>query len=196
MKMQLKNKYFLLRHGQNIHQTEKKDIIYCWPDDNPPCVLIEEGIKEAKEAGEILKDKEIDLIFCSDICRTKQTTEIVADIIGFDKNKIIYDERLRDVNWGILGGTNKKEAWGFHSHDPIRHFKTPAPQGESWNDCKARAVAILNEIENKFENKNILIVSHGDILWLLIDYVNGLNDEESLARRKEVYPKTGEVKEL
>lgn len=194
--MELKNKYFLLRHGQNIHQTEKKDIIYKWPDDDEPCVLIEDGIAEAKAAGEILKTKNIDLIFCSDVYRTKQTAGIVADIIGFDKNKIVYEERLRDVNWGVFGGKTKSEAWEFFNGEAIKKFEQAVPEGESWNECQARMVAVLANLERLHENKTILIVSHGDPLWLLEDYVKGLGKEETLEDRKSIYIKPGEVREL
>jgi broad specificity phosphatase PhoE len=196
MNMDLKNKYFFLRHGQNIHQTEKKDIVYGYPDDNPPCVLIEDGIAEARAAGEILKNKNIEMIFCSDVCRTRQTAGIVADIIGFDKDKIIYDERLRDINWGIFSGKLKSEAWEFYNGEAMMKFEKAVPEGESWNDCKARVVAIFEELEHKYENKVILIVSHGDALWLLGDYIAGLSNVESLAHRKEIYFKTGEVREI
>ena len=57
MGLVLKNKYFLLRHGKTIHQAEKKDILYDYPDDNPACVLLEKGIKQAQLAGKILKGK-------------------------------------------------------------------------------------------------------------------------------------------
>jgi len=195
--MKLKNKYYLLRHGKNNHQAEKPDIIYCFPDNDPPCFLIEEGIEQAKRAGESLKDKNIDLIFCSDILRTRQTAKIVVGIIGFDLNKIIYDVRLRDINWGILGGKNKSEAWAFHNQNIVNEFELTPPQGESWSDCLNRILAVLNEIENNFQGKNILIVSHGDPLWLLEGYVKGLSKEELGKRRKvEKTLEPGEIRIL
>lgn len=195
MSLKLKNNYFLLRHGKNIHQTTKKDIIYEWPDDPEPCVLLEEGKAEAEAAGYVLKNQNINLIFCSDVCRTKKTAEIVAEIIGFSKNKIIYDARLRDINWGILGGKTKKQAWEFFNGDPLRKFEQAVPQGESWNDCQSRVLNVLTEIENKYAGNNILIVSHGDPLWLLECYFKGLNYEEALKYRERLI-KTGEVRKL
>jgi broad specificity phosphatase PhoE len=190
-----KNRYYLLRHGKNIHQTEKANIVYKWPDDNEPCVLIEEGIAEAKAAGEILKSKQIEVIFSSDVCRTKQTAETVSDVIGFPKDKINFDERLRDVNWGIFGGKTKAEAWEFYNGDAMRKFEEPVPEGESWNECKERMIKVLDELELKYENKNILLVSHGDPLWLLESYVMGLSKEETLKNRERIIT-TGEVREL
>lgn len=197
MKLVLKNKYFLLRHGKTIHQAEEKDIIYFYPDDNPACVLLEKGINEARLAGEALKGKNIDLIFSSDILRAKQTVKIVAESINYDLEKIVYDARLRDVNWGIFGGKNKDEAWAYYNHDMMKKFEIGVPHGESWNECKARVIEVLKEIENNFENKNILIVSHGDPLWLLEGYMRGKSNEElilEMSKNKNI--KTGEMYEI
>ena len=193
----LKNKYFLLRHGETIHQAEKKNIIYLYPDDDPPCALSKKGIEEVHLAGEALKGKDIDLIFSSDILRTRQTAEIVAELINYDLEKIVYDVRLRDVDWGIFGGKSKEEAWAYYNNDMIKKFELGVPQGESWNQCKARMVEVLEEIENNFVNKNILIVSHGDPLWLLEGYMKGNSNEElilEMSRKKDI--KTGEIREI
>jgi broad specificity phosphatase PhoE len=195
--MKLKNKYYLLRHGKNNHQAEKPDIIYCFPDNDPPCFLVEEGIEQAKKAGELLKNKNIDLIFSSDILRTRQTAKIVAGIIGYDLEKIIYDLRLRDLNWGIFGGKDKSEAWNFHNQNTENEFELAPLQGESWNDCLNRMLNFIEEIENNFQGKNILIVSHGDPLWLLEGYVKGLSKEELGKRRKnEKTLMPGEIREI
>jgi len=197
MGLVLKNRYFLLRHGKTIHQAEKKNIIYFYPDDDPPCVLLDEGIKEVKLAGEALKGKNIDLIFSSDILRAKQTAEIVAELINYDLEKIVYDTRLRDVNWGIFGGKNKEDAWAYYDNDMIKKFELGVPQGESWNECRSRMVEVLKEIENNFVNKNILIVSHGDPLLLLEGYMRSNSNEElmlKMSRKEDI--KTGEMREI
>ena len=197
MKLILKNRYFLLRHGKTIHQAEKKDIIYNYPDDNPACVLLEQGIKEVQLAGEILKGKNIDLIFSSNILRTRQTVKIVAELINYDIEKIVYDKRLRDINWGIFGGKSEEKAWAYYNNDMIKKFEQSVPQGESWNQCRERMVEVLKEIEDSFENKNVLIVSHEDPLWLLEGYMRGKSNEELiLEENKKESIETGEIREI
>jgi len=197
MKLILKNRYFLLRHGKTIHQTEKKDITYNYPDDNPACVLLEQGIKEVQLAGEILKWKNIDLIFSSDILRTRQTVKIVAELINYDIEKIVYDKMLRDINWGIFGGKSEEKAWAYYNNDMIKKFEQSVPQGESWNQCRERMVEVLKEIEDSFENKNVLIVSHEDPLWLLEGYMRGKSNEELiLEENKKESIETGEIREI
>jgi len=64
--MSLKLKIIIfVKAWKNIHQTVKKDIVYEWPDDPEPCVLLEEGKAEAEAAGYVLKNQNINLIFCS-----------------------------------------------------------------------------------------------------------------------------------
>ncbi|MCK9578413.1 histidine phosphatase family protein [bacterium] len=195
MKKTLKNRYFLLRHGKNIHQTVKSNILYCYPDDNPPCELIEEGIEQIEKAGFYLKNKEIDFIISSDILRTRQTSDIISNIIGYDKNKIRFDERLRDINWGIFGGKTIDEGWAFYKNDMKKRFYIAPEGGETWQDCRARVIEVLNELENEFNNKNILIISHGDPLWLLEGYILGISDDDLIdAEKKNRTIRTGEIK--
>ena len=58
-------------------------------------------------------------------------------------------------------------------------------------------VEVLKEIEDNFENKNVLIVSHGDPLWLLEGYMRGKSNEELiLEENKKESIKTGEIREI
>ncbi|MCK9578412.1 histidine phosphatase family protein [bacterium] len=189
------NRYFLLRHGKNAHQEEKKHIIYGYPDDNPPCDLNEEGVREIKRAGELLKDKNIDLIVCSDILRTRHTAEIVSEIINYNINNIIFDKRLRDNNWGVFAKRLKQELWDFYGGERIKAFEIAPDGGESWQDCQFRVVEVFNELENKYTKKNILVISHSNPLWLLEGYLNSTNNQEMLDHYSDII-KTGEIREL
>lgn len=167
-----------------------------WPDGNPPYYLTEQGKEEAKLAGEVLKQDKIDCLFCSDILRCRETAKIISEIIGYDKEKIIYDTRLRDLNWGAFGGKTKEEYWNFYNNDRIKAFELAIPGGESWNQCQERIVRLFNEIEEEFQNQNILIVSHGDPLWLLEGYIKGIDNQTLLEKRKDIILETGQVREI
>jgi broad specificity phosphatase PhoE len=61
--------------------------------------------------------------------------------------------------------------------------------------------SFLNDVEQKYKNKNILIVSHGEPLWLLAAYLKASRTaDEFLATRKvkenNLYPDTGDLIEL
>ncbi len=191
---ELKNRYFLLRHGQTTHQIDNPGIIYHWPDGNPPYALTELGRKQIKKHLPRLKKENIDLILASDALRTKQTAEIVAQELGL---KVELDQRLRDTNWGVLQGKTKQEGWEFYGHDKKKRFEITPPGGESWQDMEKRVKEFLEELEKNHNQKNILIVSHGDPLWVIDSLLKGLSREQSFNNRKEGCPmRMGELKKI
>ena len=88
--IKLKNKYYIMRHGQAISNV--RDVCSCWPEKfyNP---LTKLGIKMVKESAEKLKNKNINYIFCSPLLRTRNTAEIVGKSL---KIKPKIDRRLRE----------------------------------------------------------------------------------------------------
>jgi len=194
MRSKLKNKYFILRHGESTHQTERPNLIYYWPEDKPPASLTKKGQNQIKKQAKYLKDKKIDFIFSSDVLRVKQTAQIIAKELGL-KSKI--DKRLRDINWGLYQGKSHQEAWGHYEHNMEERFTKVLPEGESWNDVKKRMVDFIKEIDKKYSKKNILIISHGDPLWLLDSWARGLDNKEALKSRRAGCPiKTGDLRKL
>ena len=155
------NNYFILRHGHTAYTADLTDIIY------PTSTQFELGItgqgkEDVRRLIPFLKEKEINLIFASDFLRTQITSKIVAEGLNL---KVISDKRLRDVNLGVYEGRKKKEY--YDKITPRVMFKKGVERGESWIDCVNRVESFIRDIEKKHQNKNILIVSHGDPLWLL-----------------------------
>jgi len=185
------NKYFILRHGQTSYQATKKKILYDWPGlDSFP--LTEKGQKKIKKAAKKLKNKKIDLIYASDTLRVRQTAEIVSKELGL---KIHFDSRLRDINLGIYQGREKKE---FQKDFPpsLERFKKRVPGGESWSDIKKRMTDFIEDVESKNKGKTILIISHGDPLWILKGLMKGFSDEELLKEHKKNFIKTGKFRKI
>jgi broad specificity phosphatase PhoE len=182
-----------MRHGQTIYQKENRNINYD-PKENPFITLTDEGKKMVEESAEILKDKNIDLIFSSPYIRAKQSVEIVAKIIGIEE--INFDERLVDINLGKFMGRSMEESWKFYI-DGTNSFDNRPEGGESWNDILLRTKIFIGEVEEKYSGKNILIVSHADPIWLMLGYLRGLklNEQflESRNDKKNSYPKLAQL---
>lgn len=167
--MKLNNNYFTLRHGESF--TNVRKITSCWPE-KKKYSLTKKGKKEVECSAKKLKNRKIDLIFASDILRTRQTSEIVGKKLGL---KPRFDKRLREVNVGIFNGKPVEragEAWNQGEKlSPLEHyskrFKMALPRGENYKDIEKRMVSFLNEVDKKYKNKNILIVSHGRPITLL-----------------------------
>ncbi len=183
------NQYHILRHGQTIYQTKKRDIIYpCFGNDSVE--LTKQGEAQIEKVAKILKKEKIDLIFSSDFLRTKQTANIIAQKL---KLKIVFDKRLRDVNLGVWHGKSKKEFYQVFPRTEEKRFYERPLEGESWLDCKKRILNFINEINQKYQNKKILIISHGDVLWLLEGAMKGLENKQYFHLP---IIKVGEIKKL
>jgi len=178
----MNNKYLLLRHGQTIYQTEKKDILYPFPEE-PPVDLTEKGESQIREAAGKLKEEKIDLIFTSDFFRTRKTAMMVVRECGLPENRIILDRRLRDLKTGYFQSGRKEDYQKFFSSADEKFEKRP-PAGENWNDIISRVADFLNEVEKKYKNKNILVVSHGDPLWFLAMIIRGFKAREEFLSEK------------
>ncbi|MCJ7786635.1 class I tRNA ligase family protein, partial [Patescibacteria group bacterium] len=186
------NNYYLSRHGHSLRQIKK--VASCWPE-KIPCPLTGEGEDEVMATAKKLKKKKIDLIFSSDLLRTKETAEIIAKETGA---KIIFDKRLREVNVGIFNGKDPKLVWNY-----INKSKKPlmvkVPRGESLISLKKRMINFLQDINKRYQNKNILIVSHELPLTILERTLkaNPLEEILELRRKKKIkIIKTGESRKI
>lgn len=186
--MGFKNKYYFLRHGQALSNIEGFNS--SWPEikDNP---LTEEGQRQAKQAGQFLKSKNIDLIFSSDLQRTRQTAEIVGRELNLNPN---YDSRLREISFGGLNGKTKIELEHIFGE---KGKETPnIEKVENYYELSERMLDFLKETDSKFFGKNILIVSHEAPLAALEWKLKGISVEKGLKEKMGEKIKNGEVREI
>jgi len=184
--------FYFFRHGHSLRQV--KNLAMCWPE-KIFCPLTNEGKKEVVLSAQKLKKKKIDIIFSSDLLRTKQTAQIISEIIGA---KIIFSKQLREYNVGIFNGKETKLAWDYlaKKKDII---STKLPKGESLRKMAKRMYNFLKEIDEKYQNKNIVIVSHELPLTILEWILRGISLKEILKLRKEKKVKkleTGEFRKV
>jgi len=98
-------KIILLRHGESIWNSQNR--FTGWVDIG----LSEIGIKEAKQAGNLLKKEgySFDLVFTSILQRAIQTTHLVLEEMGLTNVEIKYAWQLNERHYGALQGLNKTQ---------------------------------------------------------------------------------------
>ena len=169
-----------------------KDIMSSWPEKRS-FPLTKKGKEQIKEAIEAIKKESIDLIFSSDLLRTKQTAEIIEKAL---KIKPIYDKRLREYNFGVFNGTlldDYKVLFG----DQLKRFHLKPEKGENYSEIKERMFSFLKDLEKKYKGKNILIVSHQLPIILLLGKAENLSNKDIFEKYiKTDKIKNGEIKEL
>ena len=168
------NKYFVMRHGEAEHNAQG-----IYSSDRTKHHLTEKGRKEVEKTADYVKRKNISKIYTSPFLRTKETAELVAEKIGFPKEKIIIDDRLHELEFGEFSGKPVSEYWKY-VEDIALKFDTKIPGGESYQEAKNRFGDFLYEVDRKHKEENILIVSHGLSVELLPGVIEGANKKRSL----------------
>ena len=145
--MKLNNKYYLLRHGEAVSNVKR--VYSSWPEKfkNP---LTKKGRLMIKESTERLKDKDINLIFASDLLRTKQTADIVEKKLGI---KPLFNKRLREISFGIFNGKPGILWRNYFSTKEEKVINKAAPKGESYKDVLKRVFDFLKDIDKKYHNR-------------------------------------------
>jgi isoleucyl-tRNA synthetase len=169
------NTYYAMRHGEA--ETNVAHIV-C-DDDSIPSALTSYGRSQALRAGAGLAGKGITRIIASPLLRGKQTAEAVAEGLGLSKDAISYDERLREVGFGVLNGRPIAEYLALFQN--MDEFMGMRPEGgESWADMRRRLGEFLYDVERTYINETILVVTHGSPLRMLSAVSRGLTISEFL----------------
>ncbi|MDP2788620.1 MAG: class I tRNA ligase family protein [bacterium] len=168
------NQYLVMRHGEAEHNAKN-----IYSSNQTKNHLTAKGHEQVLETTKSLRNKKINKIFCSPFLRTKETAELVAEEIGFPKSEIIYDARIRELEFGDFSERPVSEYWDY-AKDKILDFDTKIPGGESYQDAKNRIGEFLYEIDKKFTNETILIISHGLAVELFPGLIEGADKKRSL----------------
>lgn len=191
----LKNRYFALRHGESVPNV--LEIVLSHPEHgtNEKFTLTKNGEKQVIDSAEkaksddLLDDKTI--IYSSPFSRTKKTAEIVKEILGV-KEEIHFDKRLRERWFGDFERThssNYRKVWDVDAGNPNhKNFNV-----ESTQEVQDRTISLINDLEKKYTNKKILLVSHGDALQIL---QTGFLDKSPSQHRNSNHLNTAEIREL
>jgi isoleucyl-tRNA synthetase len=148
------NQYFVMRHGEALNNV--KELLDSKGDgDNH---LTDKGRTDVLRGARELSKQHIDLIIVSPLLRTKETAEIVQKTLGLPSSALMVDERLREIGFGDFNGKNINEWREFISR--AQRFITAPEGGETYSDVRRRVGEFIFEIERRYANKNILVVTH------------------------------------
>lgn len=155
-------KVYFVRHGESkynalgLHQTE----------DTP---LSETGTFQARLVAKRFKKIDIDIILSSPSLRARQTSDEIKKVVKKDIiwNKLISEikrpSEIEHKNVNDPKVLEIKKLIQSHIDDPLWHFSDE----ENFFDLRQRAIAFLDNL-NDFSEENILVVTHGMILRMII----------------------------
>lgn len=142
---------YFVRHAQPEHDHA----------DDRTRPLTKEGMEDTKIVLETLKDKGIEVFYCSPYKRSLDTIRETAMHYGVE---ILTDERLREREKGTDGNNHGMFQKRWENHDYHEEG------GESIRMVQNRNIEALKEILTEHEGKNIVIGTHGTALSTIMNY--------------------------
>lgn len=179
-----------MRHGESVSNVREVTSSYPTPFVDHVTDKGKENIKKAIDNFLKLNIK-IDLVVTSDILRTKETAEMLADVVGCP---IIYEEKLREINFGEFNGKSSKKALEFFRHESRDDFDAFFPGGESLAKKQKDAMSVLFELQKKYPGQTIMIVSHKGVIKLMEAKLTGEEPVDYMV--DETWPRNSEIGKL
>nr|WP_312983977.1 histidine phosphatase family protein [Clostridioides sp.] len=162
------NTFYIVRHGQTNWNIQGKTQGHGNSD------LTESGESQAKQLAVSLVDRNIDYIYSSDLGRAVQTAELIGNKLGL---KVEMTEGLREMGFGVWEGLLIKEIQKDYA-DTYKTWRDEPhmvniPGGETLHIIKRRVDKFIEEINEKYDNKNIVLVTHSITLRvMLLSFLN------------------------
>jgi len=180
------NSLILIRHGQSLWNKERR--FTGWADID----LTEQGKKEAKHAGELIKELNIkfDAFFTSSLKRASNSLDIILQVLKEQNTTITKTFLLAERHYGNLTSLNKDEIIKKYGSEQVqiwrRSFSVKPPPmedghpykkkinsntlSESLEDTCNRVLPFYKEKVEPliYSQKNVLIVFHGNTCRALL----------------------------
>jgi len=170
----------LVRHGQSLWNLENR--FTGWID----VPLSEQGVAEARRAGDLLKAFRFDVAYTSALTRAQETLRILLETMGAQP-PVIRDQALNERHYGDLQGLNKEDTAKRYGADQVklwrRSYDVPPPNGESLEMTAKRTLPFFDRCiaGDLRQGKNVLVVAHGNSNRSIVMQLDRLTGEQVVA---------------
>ncbi len=135
--------------------------------------LSELGVQQSIDLRDKIQDKHFDVVFCSDLQRAFTSAKLTFE----DTVEIIPDPRLRECNYGTYNAHASDIVEPLQEQNITNRF----PEGESYEDVKARIQDFLEFLKANYDGKSVAIVAHKAPQLALDVLIGGKSREQAFA---------------
>ena len=167
-------KLYIVRHGE----TEWNVIKRFQGQLNTP--LTEKGMEKLRKTGKKLENVLFDEVYTSELGRTVASAEIILNENRGYKNKKRELQKLAELNevyFGVWKGLTYEEVFlkypeeGNNYFYNVKNYKAENVEAEKLEDALERFLKGINKILDSHESGNILVVTHGTVFEMFMNYV-------------------------
>ncbi|HAA25296.1 MAG TPA: histidine phosphatase family protein [Ruminiclostridium sp.] len=169
----MKTKFIIVRHAEAVGNKIRE--FHGWTDEG----ITEKGKLQALRVAERLKNVPVDVIYSSSMKRTMETARYISEVKNLP---IIPVDDLKEINGGLWEGMTWKDLAKKYPDEYDIWENEPhlcqMPEGECMEGFQQRIVTAVMRILEKEAGKNILIVTHGTAIKVLLCHLKELPLED------------------
>ena len=167
-------KLYIVRHGE----TEWNVIKRFQGQLNTP--LTEKGMEKLRETGKNLENVLFEEVYTSKLERTVKSAEIILNENRGYKSKKMELKKLAELNevyFGVWQGLKYEEVFLKYPEEAnnyfynVKNYKAENIKAENLKDALKRFLRGINKILDSHKLGNILVVTHGTVFEMFINYV-------------------------
>ncbi len=154
---------YITRHGETLWNTQKK------MQGHKNSELTDKGKQQAAQLGKALENVELEAVYSSSSGRTIQTSQI---FVGQRSIPIIPMDTLMEMSLGkwegmIFSDVEREYPVEFKNFWEFPHLYKP-DGGENFTDVIARLGNVLKLLAERYDGKNVMVVTHAIALKLIM----------------------------
>ncbi|MGW4370989.1 2,3-bisphosphoglycerate-dependent phosphoglycerate mutase [Nocardia takedensis] len=178
----------LVRHGESVWNAEDR---FAGRID---VALTGRGREQAREAGRRLLSQGVvpTVVHTSLLSRARNTGDLITDACAASSVPVLRTHRLNERHYGLLQGLRRSDAVRRYGAVRVAGWRRgiadrPPPdafgRGESLTDVRERVTPYLHEevMPALDAGHTLLVVSHGNTLRMLVQLIEGLDDDAATA---------------
>lgn len=163
-------KIYFLRHGETTYSQSGG---YCGILDPE---LTAEGQEMAQAFAEAYKSAPWNAVYCSPMKRTIATAKPLCAAIGIDPQ---LRDGLKEIHYGEWEGKTQADVKANFTEDYVQWLTEPAwnppTGGETAVQIASRTSLVITEIQQKYPDGNVLVVSHKATIRVLLCSLLGID---------------------
>jgi probable phosphoglycerate mutase len=164
----------LLRHGATVHTPDRR--FSGSGGDDPP--LSDDGRRQVRLVAQVLAaGGPVDAVVCSPLRRTRETAQVVADLLGLPVRE---DGAWRECSFGQWDGLTMAEVverWPDELAAWQASTSVAPPDGESFDDVERRVRVARDRTLARHPRQRVLVVTHVTPIKQLVRLAIGCGPE-------------------
>lgn len=162
---------YFLRHGQTAFS---RDNDFCGSGMDPG--LTEDGVQMAQAFGAAYAATTWQAVYCSPLQRARMTAQPLCDATGLTPE---LRDGLKEIAYGEWEGKNVEQVSSEFHDDYLRWTADPAwyppTGGELAVSIEHRGMDVVQEIQSRFPDGNVLVVSHKATIRIMLCSLLGID---------------------